>query len=198
MLTVLTTASGYDLTTLEVVKEELELENAESDSWLLRQIAVQSKRAAAYLGRTLAREIVQETLKVRERQKLILLRRWPLVEVTGLTINGDALVEGTDYCVDSEFGSLEKLGSWNAHWPTGTAIVSYSAGYLLPDDPECNLPEQIQDAVVKLVVGAYATRGRDPTLRSEEARDLGSQEFRASAMPQEVKEMLNPFRSVEA
>lgn len=196
MLTVITAADSYDLTTADAVKDELDLrDGGVSDSWLARQITVQSKRAAKYLGRTLGREVVREIIRPTAAQASFTLERFPVVDIASLVEDTTTLVEDEDFEVDYEKGIVYRLGS---NWASNTKLtVTYTGGYLLPGDSQCNLPEDIQQAVLALVRLAYFVKDRDPTLRSEEGRDLGALEYRVSEMPVEAKELLDPYRSID-
>jgi hypothetical protein len=77
LLTLLTPASNRELTTLAVVKDEIDTTGGDSDARLLRWIAEESERIETYLGRVLAQEVVIGPLVLSRRRITtgLLLRR---------------------------------------------------------------------------------------------------------------------------
>jgi len=46
-------------------------------------------------------------------------------------------------------------------------VVTYQAGWLMPDDAERNLPADLEAAAIAMIKAARFIRDRDPTLRKE-------------------------------
>jgi uncharacterized phiE125 gp8 family phage protein len=166
MLTIVTPAGSYDLTSLATVKAELEITRGAEDGDLARWIKQASDAIAKHCNRIFARETVSETFRTRCREDGLLLSRFP---VTGLisVVENDATLTAADYELagDGSGGVLNRLRcdrDWT--WPTGKIVVTYTAGYALVTD----LPEGIERAAILLVTHYRSTAGRDAFLRSEE------------------------------
>jgi hypothetical protein len=81
----------------------------------------------------------------------------------------DVVLYPTQYLVDPDAGTLDRFESgfpceW---WFCKSVVVDYTGGFILPGTPERDLPAGIEGAVVALVSDYWASRGRDPTLMSE-------------------------------
>ncbi|WP_316214303.1 phage head-tail connector protein [Bradyrhizobium sp. SZCCHNR2032] len=169
--TLITPAKSYDLTTLDVVKQELALSDGKKDDLLKRYIASASAAAAQYCNRRFQAETVKdEIFPAQDPHPWVLsgsfetlqLSRWPIVTLVSLAENGTALTENTDFKVDYTTGALIRLDvSGNRTlWNALPKVVQYEAGY----DP---VPPEVEDAVLRMVSRRYATQGRDPNLKQE-------------------------------
>src|SRR6266704_583649 len=179
ILTVTTTATSYDLTTLANVKAELDVTNGASDTILRRYISGASQASMQYCNRIFAVETVSEQFLSGHARRLtrngvmpLQLTRWPLITVTSVTEDGDLLVENTDYLVDKTNGQLTRLDSsgFPRTWPTLSIIVVYSAGY-------STTPADLEDAIIRMVTKRWSAKGRDATLKQESIPGVIEQQF---------------------
>jgi len=203
ILDVTAAAAGYDLTTLTVVKDELQIADTASDSWLSRQITNASKSIANYCNRVFQVETLTETLYI-ERDAYpyqvpgstvgLQLARWPIKTLTSVTANGTVLTADTDYKVNKAVGQVYRLDMeglprlWDA-WPT---IIVYDAGY-------DTIPEDLADACVLMVKKRWYSRGRDPLVKVDEVAGIGRQEYWVStgsdgAFPPDIADMIDNYR----
>ena len=195
MISVLVPATSSRLTTLEAVKRELSIAGTSEDARLLAYIDQASAVIADYLGRTLARETVAETLRLQTSAEVIKLTRWPVVSVSRVVEDGETLV-AADYEIDRSF-IYRLLSDERARWPAAKIVITYVAGYDLPS----GVPSAIGRAATQLVVAMNASRGRDPALRSESVEGVGSQSWLdprngGGPLPDGVVALLNPYREV--
>jgi hypothetical protein len=118
-------------------------------------IASGSAAVETYLQRVLARETGIQTERIdayTSRGNRIFLERTPVVSIASIVEDGTTL-DTDDYEVDLQTGELRRLvddvyGSW-----TGKVVITYTGGYLLPEEENANLPADIEAAVI-LNVGA--------------------------------------------
>lgn len=188
ILTVVTPASSYDLTTLAVVKDELGITDTNADATLTRWIAESSERIRAYTERDWGLETVTELFRMNNRETFfgghphhvglhgLRLARWPITEITSL-VEDDiyTLVQGVDFEIDANAGLVYRLfnggmpgGELRWHWRHRKVLVSYSGGYSLPEysGGHGSAPLRLQQACLALIKGRWGGRTRDPSLRS--------------------------------
>lgn len=141
--TVLSPAVNQDLTDLATVKNELGKTMPGDDAWLTKAISQVSRAIRSYVKRTLVPEVVQDQFDYRPshncgstRTSELQLTRWPIlgiVTVTQLQSNATtlALIEGTDFRVNTETGTLMRLNSsgYSGQWESLPITVVYMAGY---------------------------------------------------------------------
>ena len=195
MLSVLVPATSSRLTSLDAVKRELSISGTSDDARLLAYIDQASAVIADYLGRPLGRETVAETLRLSAASETIMLSRWPVVSVTSVVEDGVTLA-ATDYEIDRSFAH-RLFDDERARWPAVKVILTYVAGYDLPD----GVAPAIERAATQLVVAMNASRGRDPSLRSESVEGVGAQSWLdprngGGPLPDGVVALLNPYREV--
>lgn len=198
LLTVTVAATNTALVSLDRVKRELGINDTASDKTLQDMIADASAAVAHYLGRPLARETVQETVRMtrggsaydvwnvaggtpRMLEYLILARR-PVVSVASVMHGDTALDVSSEIELDRDNGILWRLSNdVRAPWTARKAVVTYTAGYWLPDDSAdatgWKLPGDFQRAALIAVVAWWSARGRDPQLRSESVDQVGSASY---------------------
>lgn len=191
MLTVLSPAASRDLTTLAVVRTEVDAGDAD----LIRYITQASAVIAAACDRVFGAETVTETLRGRCPADDLVLTRFPVTAIASVTENGTAL-DPTDYECDLSAGTLIRLRSGRpCPWPSGSVVVEYTAGYDLPT----GTPEPLARATMLLVRAYAAEEPGNPRLRREEIDGIGAMEyFRAtdSGLPIEVEALIVPFRRI--
>lgn len=214
ILTVVTAAVTHDLTVLATVKDELGITDTASDARLARWIRESSGLIATYCNRTLAQETVTELFRFdrghwhdRDRhdrdRHYLLLDRTPVTDFTSVVEDdGDPLVEGTDFEVDTGSGELFRLsGSNRCRWHACSSVtVTYTGGYVLMG----TLPYPIEQACLTLIKHRASARGRDPMLRSQNVVGVLEETFWVGAvgdngaMPPEAAAMLDPYRRMPA
>ncbi len=141
--------SVEQLIALDDLKLELGLPNGsddhDEDETLEARITRASRLLADLTERRFAFAHATETF-IFDRDEFLcgplLLRLFPIVEVESITA-GDVELEADAYHVDADNGRVILVsGGWS-----GQIVVTYSGGYVLPDDA----PMRLQDAVVALV-----------------------------------------------
>jgi hypothetical protein len=201
---VVTAATSFDLTTLAVVKDELDVLDNSKNTSLQRYISSASAAVMQYCNRTLVVETVSdEFLPIRDRSYVIMsekivplqLTRWPVVSVTSVTENGSDLDEDVDYLVDPDTAQLTRLDTSGepCNWAAFIIKVVYSAGY----NP---IPLDVADAVVRMVTKRYAAKGRDSTLKQESIPGVLERQFwiatgaEAGNMTPDITDILDNYR----
>ena len=126
-LTVIDPPVSLDLTTLDVLREELGLSDHKSDSRLARWIHDASAQVVDYLGRDLAQQTVSEVFYMprhgeRVSHKLV-LKNWPVVSVTSIAIDGIAW--DPDFYGGPEVQAFER--EWEQAFRTKHAVTVNSA-----------------------------------------------------------------------
>lgn len=192
-------ATVRDLTTLERVKAELLIEGNASDLLLRAKIREASSdiNARAWAD---PYEAVTETFWDVGCEEYLILRRRPNVTMTTVTVDD---VATTDHRLDPETGLLYCLDAsgYPIGWTSCKSIVAvYSAGYIMPGQTGANLDPALEAACVELVASYWASRGRDPLIRSEDVPGLGSVTYWVGAvgesgeLPPSVESRIAPFR----
>lgn len=195
MLTVSVAATSTRLTTLDAVKRELGIATTADDARLLGYIDQASAVIADYLGRTIARETVIETLRIQPAADAILLRRWPVISIASVLEDGVTLLASEYERDDSRLYRLQD--DERARWPAVKIVITYTAGYDLP----AGVPAAVERAALQLVTSMQAARARDPSLRSESIEGIGAQSWLdprngGGPLPDGVVALLNPYREV--
>jgi hypothetical protein len=172
MLTVVTPATTYRLTTVERAKIQLGFPDSQDD--LVDQLIDHvSEAIARYCNRVLAREEVLETL--RSPRSPIMLRRYPVVSVEAITPYGGTALLTTQYEYDSESGILRRLsGSCEIPWYCGVIEIEYTAGYLMPGEDGANLPSDLELAAIRALSFNMSRNSINPVVRSETVEGVGS------------------------
>ncbi len=211
---VLLPADNYDLTDLDTARDELKIAAAdtENDAWLTRAITEESARAQDYVERPFAVESMQDTFLVHQEPRrysyrmpsgitLLQLSRWPVLDVlsiletTAPDVTAD-LTEGEDFVVDRKRGQITRLDPDTGAavtWQTQTIVVEYDAGFT-------TMPPAVTGAVLRLIVGRWHQRGRDPLLLEQVTPMVGTQRWwvggpkSGGPMPSEVQGMLDIYR----
>ncbi|SDC06804.1 hypothetical protein SAMN05216337_1001173 [Bradyrhizobium brasilense] len=100
----------------------------------------------------------------------LLLRRKNVTAITSVTLDGDVL-DPSEYRLDPDMGALYRFDAASGcprAWRFGKSIVvAHTAGYILPPDPDANLPPAIVSCTKKLVKSFCLNLSRDQMLRSE-------------------------------
>src|ERR1700744_1002339 len=105
--TVVTAAASYDLTTLDIVKDELSITKGSSDATLKRYLSWASAALSQECNRVFAAETVQDQIwparnlqPLSSNTEVLQLARWPVIDIVSLTEDGNTLVVDTDFVVD--------------------------------------------------------------------------------------------------
>jgi hypothetical protein len=227
LFTVVTPALTHDLTTLETAKDELNITGNDSDVRLARWIRETSGYIATWCNRTFAIETVSELWRAADRHHFflpfhtghsatntpdpLLLRRYPIVSIDGVSEeDGDPLL-ATDYEYDATTGRLWRLSGGDSdpagaaaatrmHWYAAKIVVTYAGGYDTPRDK----PYQLEQACLMLMKNRHDGITRDRLQRSQNIPGVLQEEWWNPAtpgqpgMPPEVAEILDPFRQLNA
>jgi uncharacterized phiE125 gp8 family phage protein len=195
---IVTPAASELLTTLDRVKAEPNVTTGDNDEILEAKIAEASSDIQAAVGKRLPREDVKETfwhddafrplLPVprfgNPAQTTLFLKRTPVSKIASVTVD-DVALDPSEYRLDPDAGLLDRLSTngFPCAWCfCKSVIVAYTGGYALPGNTGRSLPYGIEGAVVALVSDYWASRGRDPTLRSESIPGLIDRQFWVGAV----------------
>lgn len=161
------------LTLLATVKTELQISDTSADTWLASQITAVSEQVESYCNRIFARAAVTETRQIETPSSRLVLSRYPVDSSQSLSVvygDDDTAVASTDYRLWAADGILQP----DSCWPSCILTVSYTGGYYLPDSEDRDLPHDLEQAVIDLIVRRYYRwiNKRDPMLRSEAVPDV--------------------------
>lgn len=159
----ITQAADYtDLTTLETIKETLQITDSSRDGTIARLIQSASRAIESYTQHAYARQTYEESL-TGEDHPILILQETPIRAVSSVVAEGSPI---TDYTIhDSEAGMLYREAGWATGawigWSVepdripGTAemiyVVTYEAGYYCPGHPDRDLPTNIEQACIETV-----------------------------------------------
>lgn len=205
--TITTPPAETDLTTIDRVKSELSITDVDTarDNLLGVKIAEASADIEAHSGRIFSRAGLTERFWGDPGvSEYLCLERYPVATITSVTVDG-VLVAASEYRLDAETGILYRLDAngypciWS--WCKDVVIV-YAAGYIVPGETNRDLPYPVEGAVIDLVSSFWASRGRDPKVKSEDIPGLGSVEYwvgavgAAGSLPPDVEAKCMTFRRV--
>lgn len=100
----------------------------------------------------------------------------------GATPTTLTLLYGRDFTIDAKKGWLIRLDPFTGvatKWEAMPVTVQYSAGY-------SPIPDDLEDAALRMVVARYKARGRDPFVRSESDTGLGQKAYWVGVVPGSV------------
>lgn len=172
------------LTTKEKVKADLGITESTYDALIDQYIDQVSDQAARYANLdgdtagafpTFGAETLRATwygLNGRRDGNMLLPWR-PKIAITGITEGGSALVAGTDYRMVG--GELQRIsGGYPGPWySSDDLVVTFTAGWTLPD----GVPPGLEAAVIDQVKLIFAGRDRDPGLRSLDIPGVSSETY---------------------
>jgi hypothetical protein len=204
MLTVVTPAADLGLLTLDETKAATGVTGSAQDPALetlrLRVAAIVAAEcnvaAAGARAVTLRQETLREVLRPGRPTTRLLLSRRPVVSVASITVDGVALAE-TDYELDQAGAILCRLvDDTPAAWLPGKIVVEYVAGW-------GSVPDGLKLAAAKMSLLIWSENGpapRDPSIKRERVDGVGEIERWVGpdtdpAFPQEVKDLLRPYRN---
>jgi hypothetical protein len=184
MLEVLTPAVSVLLTTRAAVKTDLGIpEGDASKDAALNDLVRDASDSIQREFQFLCRQTYRETLPG-YGNNILQLKRTPIVSVSSITHMGEPIVDFT--IEDKDAGHLYRRGGWrwtaSVGWNlTGYIIpnsehpeftVEYVAGYLAADQPDSDMPPEIQRAARETVVDWFKRLGRDSDIQSKSVGDL--------------------------
>lgn len=211
LVTVTGASDSRRLTSLPAVRAALEGTSASDDAFLTLTIDRQSMVAESWCRRIFARQNYSEVFRNVLGDEELSLKYYPIAALTSITVDGTALA-GSEYERDNETGFLYRLSTdARIDWSGSKITVVYSGGYILPTQTTIggsahggvrDLPHDVEAAVIELVKYDYASRDRDPSLRSYEIPGVISEGFAIrgavggmdGALPGSVAAMLGPYR----
>lgn len=155
MLTIITPATATRLTTVARVREEFPSITVDlaSDGQVERWIDRASAMAVRYCNRPFAQDVVRQ-VEFAGGESRILLERTPATDLA-VTLDGAALVLGTDYHHDAKRGALYRLTGGRPGVWAGMVQIDYKGGYVVPGEFDATLPGDVEYAV-QLWVASFA------------------------------------------
>lgn len=154
-------------------------------------LAAASAAVTTFIGRPIGVGSYRETLRVFTPIADLILARFPVVDVTGLTVDGGQVNLLKDVEVDKENGLIRRLTSKGRYqcWPVSTAIIEYQAGF-------SEIPADVQAAVMSICTDMWSARGRDPGLKQISIGSIGLQYFDSAAGDalKKVEPLLESYR----
>lgn len=203
IVTVTTAPERTALTTVERVKQELSITTDTSDDLLGIKINEASSDIEAHISRTLAYAGLTQTFWGEGCVEYLILDRAPVDEIATVTVDGD-VVDSAEYRLDAETGILYRLDASGypcAWFWCKSVVIVFTGGYELPGADSPTLPPAIEAAAVELVTSYWTSKGRDPTIRSEDIPGLGAVTYWVGAvgpqgeLPPSVVAKISPFRN---
>jgi hypothetical protein len=152
-------ATEFDLLTLDEAKLLLgmSLTDPSHDQLLTMWISMYSATVSEICNRTFAKETVTETWRETAHGRLF-LSHWPVADADIVDVsNGNIGLFPEEYELENESGKLSFIanpgGDVSTPW-TAPAVVTYTGGYVLPDEAPWPLKQAtallIQDARIRL------------------------------------------------
>ena len=132
---------------LDQAKLQCRVRHSQADDRLARAIRSARQSAEARTGRALLTQTWQQTEPRAERE--IRLKRWPVIDIQSITLNGTALAE-TDWQLQA--GEDPRLTSTNQDWQGQSLVIQYRAGY--GDEPD-DIPEPLRDWILLQIAALY-------------------------------------------
>lgn len=224
--TVVIPARSLNLTNLERAKLRFQKNDTTDDEYLEKLvIPACSGRANAYCKRIFVQQTYQDSFRFDGHhgsfhsdygawhhsggRPAIVLRQAPIRNIESFAVDGVELTLDTDYEIDAKAGILYRIGggrSFTTAQSFTKAVVRYVAGW---DAPPCDtegslLAEapQVEQAVLDMVLAAYAARKRDSMLREHGTPQAGQDAWwvgglrltpGAHGVPQGAADILDDF-----
>ena len=210
-----TGGNALDLIALADIKLELQITTTADDTWLAKQITRASTAILQFVNRPIIPQTYQERIFFIDdpwpkpdisNTGVLQLSMWPLVGTNGSVVITNApdsatpvtLIEGLDYRVDTARGQITRLDPsslYARNWPGYPLLIQYVAGF----NP---VPDDIQDACIRLVKARWFARQRDPMVRQENISGVAEISYwfgngpgsSASNMPPDVAGLLSNYR----
>jgi Phage gp6-like head-tail connector protein len=197
--------ANYDLTTIDEVKDELSILDNSKDTTLKRYISSASAAASQYCNRKFQAESLQDEFwpdrdpfqyTLPGRVDVLQLSRWPVISpIISVVENGIALVEKTDFRVDYVTGTLIRLDQnlYPKKWSAWPIVAQFVGGF-------SDIPEDLEDAIIRMVTRRYVSRGRDPNLKQRNVPGILEEAYWISTgtesgnMSNDIADVLSNYR----
>lgn len=202
-------AGGSALTTLEAVKAALDISSTAEDTFLGTLITRASAAITRYIGvaaandgsRRLGRETLVETFRPQSCLGALVLSRHPVSDIASVSEAGTALETG-DYELAGRL--LRRLTDEDelSQWAAAKIVVTYTAGWVLPGTAGRDLPEDIEDAAIRLIKAARSARTRDPLVKAEDVPGVLRTDYwvgsvgDVASLPPDVADILDGYRTL--
>jgi hypothetical protein len=190
--TVTVPATDRKLVSLDDLREQLRVKpnDTANDAWLTKVIDRVSRQAERYCNRIFAPQGYAETFMAPgSTGEPLILSQAPIDPATLIVTLDGAVIDATDYILDSFAGLLYRAAGWSM---STSLVIEYTAGF-------DSIPPDVEQAVLDLCVMENSGRGRDPMLRASDSPGLGRQEFwvgglpGGAAIPTEIAALLDPY-----
>lgn len=204
----MTDLAANALTSLAAVSEDLGITLGTDKSQLARFINAASDMIEGYCNRKFARTVVVEEKVAGRGEKTLLVERAPLVSIEEISYDGTALDEDGYEIHNAGAGIIYNkfsVWSWDTPYVQGASAtpypaaerklyaVSYTGGFLLPCADSRDLPYDLEQACIDLVVSKYNRKGEDPNIKSEKISKW-SATYGDWMIPPRVQAILNIYR----
>jgi hypothetical protein len=115
--------------------------------------------------------------------------------IVSVTVNGKVLQEGTDFIADHETAKLTRLGPDRCpcRWWQFPTTVQFNGGF-------AEVPDDVADAVVRMVTRRYSVKGQDPNLKSVNVPGVVEKQWwigsgsQAGLVPPDIADDLQSYR----
>lgn len=181
------------LTTVERVKLELSITGSAHDNLLALKIAEATSDIETRIRPIRHAAVVEEFWPGVGRLgppapiigvEAFNVSRYPIESVASILVDGDT-IDSAEYRIDEKSGTIYRLdGSGSpSSWTVGKlASVTYTGGYIFPDDTGYSLPPVLESAAIELISLFWFARGRDPLLKAEENPGVARFEYWVGAV----------------
>jgi hypothetical protein len=215
------------LCTLANVKLLLGIGDTTQDTMLEALITRASAAICAHTGRVLKRATYTSEPYAVNGQLYLYLRQWPIQTLTSVTLGGVVLTVNEDYymsAADAAQGRIYKPDGWNGAMLTRGLVpdyyegdrdilVTYTAGYYLPDDVTVapatahyvagaadSLPADLQAIAEAAVCGRYGAtqKGADGLTSMKEGQVAYTFAEGGSLLSNDLKKALSSYRRIAA
>lgn len=196
IVTVITPPLTDALTSLATVKLDLNVSYTEDDAFISSLIERTSGVIASWIGRPLGLQTIAESFRrvpgsyhlglpglpsyvpyytnYALNVRPLLTSFVPIASISSIVEDTTTLTAGVDYEVEAKSGLLWRLAAGTRiTWNGLATVVTYVAGYALPNDTGRNLPQEIEDVALNLIRSAYFSRGQDPSITLELVEGIG-------------------------
>lgn len=193
-----TDAIGPDLITLAELKLHLGITTTTDDERLESAITLVSEMIATYCGRRFAFASAIETFHFDDCEQSrnnagLTLSLYPVATIASVAVDDSAL-DATAWHINPASGLLwPASGRWS-----GTIVVDYSGGYMLPDEA----PAMLSAAVIESIRLRQFTASRDPLISSLAHGDTRVSYFESASSATNggfsttVLSLLEPYRNL--
>lgn len=187
ILQIQTPAASTKLTTVATAKAELNVTSTTDDTYIGTLIDRASAVVAGFIGNALGQQTAIETFRfgwspgmgpaaqtvapygtpLTVQRKPLVLQLPNVVSITSIVENGTTLDPmAPDYEFEAEAALVWRMQDGiRSFWNVPTVVVTYVAGWVLPNDGGTRtLPFDIEEVTLALVRSAYFARGRDPNI----------------------------------